>query len=205
MTGRYHWSLSSTNSEIIPRLRQAGTSDYVFVVNDQREAGTYVGQHGLVQDQGLPSSGTILLAGKNQFVYDLMARRQVPVQTAGNGLIWNVDLGPCEGNVFLATSRPIEQINIRGSEQVERGSEYPFEIQISDLQGNVVDAVIPVEVKIFDPHGRPAEFSGYHATEQGKLKLNLSIATNDTPGAWTIQVRELATGLSLRNSYFVVK
>jgi hypothetical protein len=34
-----------------PRVRTAGRSNYVFVINDRREAGTYVGQHGMVLEK----------------------------------------------------------------------------------------------------------------------------------------------------------
>jgi hypothetical protein len=43
------------NPEIIVRTRRFGDALYVFVVNDQREFGSYVGQHGLVMENGLPS------------------------------------------------------------------------------------------------------------------------------------------------------
>jgi hypothetical protein len=49
------------NPEIIVRTRKFGDATYVFVVNDHREYGSYVGQHGLVMENGLPSKGIVSL------------------------------------------------------------------------------------------------------------------------------------------------
>lgn len=204
LAGRYQWPVVCDNPEIVPRLRQAGTSRYVFVVNDQREAGTYVGQHGMVQDQGLPSRGTVTLRNTKGFVYDLTARQQIHPSAGNNSLSWPVTLGPCDGNVILVTERPLEAVAIRAPEEIERGNTGRIEIAVTDGQGKPVDAVVPLEVRITDPHGRPGEYSGYHATEQGTLTLTLDLASNDTQGTWTIQTRELATG-RMAASYFRVK
>ena len=195
LAGRYEWPVSTSNPEIVPRLRRAGTSDYVFLVNDQREAGTYVGQHGMVQDQGVPSAGTVTFRRKEGTVYDLTARHQVPTRASREGLTWDTTLGPCDGNVYLVTARPIERVDVQAPNEAGRESECRLEIKVTDAKGEPVDAVIPLEVRIFDPNGRPAEFSGYHATLAGTLTLTQNLASNDTPGVWTVQVRELATGL----------
>jgi hypothetical protein len=114
---RYASPVTSSNPEIIARLRRAGTSDYIFVVNDHREAGNYVGRHGLVQDQGLPSAGVLTLRRAPGHVYDLTARSITPdvstsTMDSGPGesgesppnetetLQWPVELGPCEGNLY---------------------------------------------------------------------------------------------------------
>ena len=198
LVGRYEWPVACDNPEIVPRLRQAGSSVYIYLVNDQREAGTYVGQHGLVQEQGLPSTATVTLGDFGQHVYDLTAARAVPFQKSDKGLSWTAELGPCDGNVFLVTQTPVEQITINAPAEVERNSRCGVVIKVTDRQQNPVDAAIPVKVQILDPHGRPGEFSGFQTTVGGQLSLKLDLAANDTPGVWTIEVREGATGLRER-------
>ncbi len=192
---RYQRPVEVTNLEIVPHLRSAGSSDYVFVVNDHREAGTYVGQHGLVLDVGLPSDGTLTLRRSNVHVYDLTARRVVST-TAGDGSTrWPVSLGPCDGNIFLVTERAIERVKIDTPEQTPLGKPLSCRITITDVENRPVDAVVPLRVTITDPHGRPAEFSGYYGTNKGQLDLKLDLASNDNPGVWSIAVQELASGL----------
>jgi uncharacterized protein YfaS (alpha-2-macroglobulin family) len=59
-----------------------------------------------------------------------------------------------------------------------------------------ISAVVPVKVEILDPTGREAEFSGFYGAKDGALELHLDVASNDTPGMWTIRVQELASGLT---------
>lgn len=172
-------------------------------MNDRREAGTYVGQHGLVQEQGLPSAGAVRLRREGGHVYNLRSARPVTATRDGDHLTWPADLEPSGGEIFLVTSQPIEQVRIAAGSEVGQGETLPVSITITSSQGKVVDAVIPVEVEIQDAHGRTAEFSGHYGAAGGQLTLNLQIATNDVPGAWTIHVREGASGLATRHDLHV--
>ena len=67
---------------MIPYLRRYHQTDYVFLVNDRREYGQYVGQHGLVMENGLPSQAVVAINRPGGFVYDLVGGRQVAA-TAG--------------------------------------------------------------------------------------------------------------------------
>lgn len=201
---RYARRLETTNPEIVSRRRSFGTSEYVFLVNDYREAGAYVGQHGLVQEQGLPSAGAVRLRRDGGgHVYDLRSARPVVTARDGDHLTWPVDLEPSGGEIYLVTAQPIEQVRIGAGTVVEQGGTLPVSITITSSQGKVVDAVIPVEVEIQDAHGRSAEFGGHYGAAAGQLTLNLQIATNDVPGAWTIHVREGASGHAARHDFRV--
>ena len=107
-----------------------------------------------------------------------------------------MQLGPCDGGVFLVTPLPIEQLEITASEFVQRGESLEVAITVADAQARPVAAVIPLQVEITDPNGRVAEFSGHHGAVRGSLNLKLDIAANDTPGVWKIHIRELASGKS---------
>jgi hypothetical protein len=204
LVGRYAPPASCDEPEIVVRRRRAGAADYVFAVNDRREAGTYVGQHGLLLDQGLPSAGTLSLERPGGVVYDLTTRRQVAAEAAAGTLRWPVALGPCDGSVFVVTDRPIERLDVAVPERVRAGSRAEIVATVADAAGAPVDAVIPVEVDIRDPHGRPAEPCGHHATNGGRLALPLDVAPNDTPGAWTVRLREAATG-RVAMAFFLVE
>lgn len=191
------------NPEILTRVRTAGGSDYLFVMNDRRTAGSYVGQHGLVLEEGLPSQGSIRLRSVGRHVYDLVRERKVQATESDDVTRWPVEIGPGEGGLFLATPRPVERLGITSPETVRRGKDLALTVTITDHSGEAVPAVIPVEVKITDPAGREAEFSGSYGAAQGKLIIQATIATNDLPGLWRVETREGATGLQT-SRYFQV-
>jgi hypothetical protein len=192
------------NPEILTRVRTAGDSEYLFVMNDQRTFGSYVGQHGLVMEDGLPSEGSIRLGRAGMHVYDLVAERKIPTKEHDGATSWPVELGPCEGGVFLATPRPIEQVQIDAPAKAAPGDRIKVTVTVADSSGKAVSAVIPVDVEITDPAGRVAEFSGAYGAAQGQLTIQAEIARNDIPGLWRIRAREGATGLSA-SRYFEVK
>src|SRR5690606_22104961 len=51
----YQRAVESSNPEVIVRRRRFDNSDYIFVANDHRTYGDYVGQYKLVMEKGLPS------------------------------------------------------------------------------------------------------------------------------------------------------
>ena len=66
-------------------------------------------------------------------------------------------------------------------------------------RGDPIEAVVPIHVEVLDPENRPAERRGYYGAKDGKQSLVLNLASNDTPGEWTLQVTELASGRSSRH------
>ena len=193
LDGRYSGYLDSANPQVITRLRRYGTTDYVFAVNDHREFGEYVGHHGRVMENGLPSATTLTVGRDGGFVYDLVDGCQVPVRRAGPKLRLDLRLGPCEGRVFMMTEQEIAGVHIEGPEEAVAGRAVTYIISVLDGEGLPVDAVVPIRVDIRDPDGRQAEFSGYYGAANGELELRLDIAANDTPGIWQIRARELAS------------
>jgi len=191
-----HYSryVDSSNPEVIPYRRRSGDTDYVFVVNDRREYGQYVGQHGLVMAGGLPSDAELSIARPEGFVYDLVNSREVPSRRDGGTLRVDVHLGPCDGGLYMITSRAIHGVRIQAPEAVDRTRQAEYVIEVIDAAGRPIDAVVPLEVNIQDAEGRLAEFSGYYAAVDGRLEITLDIARNDPPGVWQITVRDLASG-----------
>lgn len=191
---RYSRYVDSANPEVIPYRRRFAETDYVFVVNDQREYGEYVGQHGIVMENGLPSDTVISVNRPAGFVYDLVHNRQVPAREEKDKLMMGLRLGPCDGGLYMVTSRAIDRVQVKAPDAAERNQRVTCTVEVQDAEGHAIDAVVPVAVDIRDAEGRPAEFSGSYAAVGGKLTLNLDIAPNDPMGIWQIEVRELASG-----------
>src|SRR5690606_24536473 len=140
----------------------------------------YVGTHGLVMENGLPTSSELTLRrGGGAHVYDLVAGRAVDAEADDSTIRIPVDLGPCEGRLLLVTSHAIEKLSVEAPETVAPGQSLPVGIRITDRADQAVDAVVPVELTISDPEGRPSEVNGYYGAVGGTLRVTLDIAPND--------------------------
>lgn len=193
LNGKYQRVVDTSSPDVVPHRRRAGTSDYVFLVNDAREAGDYVGQYGLVHELGLPTTAEVRLASNATAIYDLVEHRPVTFRRDGQTLVVPLTLGPCDGRVLMATPQPIAQVLIAGPNEVARGQTWTGRITVADAAGKPIDAVVPLHVEVRDADGRTAEFSGHYGAAGGTLDLRLEIANNDQFGMWEIRVRELAS------------
>lgn len=194
LDGRYTRYLDTDNPEVIPYLRRYREADYVFLVNDRREFGQYVGHHGLVMENGLPSKATLTINRPAGFVYDLLANQQLSARQQQGKMMLEVCLGPCDGAVYLVSPQAVDSLQLRVPETASRGSAVQVIIEVLDPQGQPVKAVLPVEVTIRDSTGRLAEFSGSYAAIDGRVEITLDIAPNEPFGVWQVEVRELASG-----------
>ncbi len=182
---------TADDPEIVLRARFAGEASYLFAINDRREFGNYVGQHGLVMENGLPSSGTVTyLQDPPRHVYDLVAGTELPVDSEHR---LPVSLGPCDGRLLMGLPRPIHSISLTVPQAAQPGGRVSLEVSVNDPAGAPLPAVVPLRIEIRDANGRLAEGSGYHAAENGRLSLVLDLAPNEDPGSWEITALELAS------------
>lgn len=185
------------NPEVILRTRRAGDATYLFLINDHREAGTYVGQHGLVLENGLPSSTTVTLPQETAHLYDLTRSAQViPARNATGQVSWKTDLGPCDGKLFLITPKPLQGLELEAPTSAKRGNSIKLDLRVTTTNGVSVNAVIPIHLQIKDAHGTLAEGSGHYATDKGQLIVTLDLPSNEDPGTWEIQATELASRMT---------
>jgi hypothetical protein len=195
-------ALACDQPEILLQTRRQGDALYLFAVNDRREFGTYVGQHGLVMENGLPSSGTVRLPGLTKMhAYDLVAGVELPL--ADEGRI-PLSLGPCDGTLLLVLTRAIGGVSLTLPESAKPGDSVNLAISLTDSAGAPLNAVIPAQVEIRDANGRLAERSGHYAIKNGSLRLTLDLAPNEDPGAWHVTLRELASRRSASGSVQVI-
>jgi len=188
--------VSCDNPEIITRVRKFGDATYVFVVNDKREYGSYVGQHGLVMENGLPSKGVVSLKAESANVYELTGMQFiVPKRSEDGAMSWPVELGPCDGKIFLVMPKPLLGIQLDVPENATLSNTAKVSARITTTQEAPTKAVIPVRVDIRNANGSAAEGSGFYAAENGIIELSLNLAPNEDPGTWEIRVKELASGM----------
>ncbi len=115
----------------------------------------------------------------------------------------DVDLGPCDGRLWMVSPKAIAGVRIQGPATIARGGRAICRIEVCDPGGRPLEAVVPLRVTIRDSESRPADLSGYYAAVGGMVEVPLDIAPNDPMGAWQIEVRELASGRSAVRSFRV--
>ncbi|MCA1964611.1 MAG: hypothetical protein LDL31_11750, partial [Prosthecobacter sp.] len=189
-------SLSVDQPEIILRTRRSGEALYIFAINDRREPGTYVGQHGLVMENGLPTSGTLTLHQESASVYDLTRHGLiVPRRDAEGRLTWPVELGPAEGRIFMVIPKPLLQLALDVPATATCGNTAKVTATLTTTDEAAAPGHVPLQVEIQDANGVRAEGSGWYAMEKGRLEISLDLAPNEDPGTWQVRVRELASGM----------
>jgi hypothetical protein len=154
LDARYQRYGDSTTPEVVVRVRAAGEGDYVVAVNDRREFGDYVGQHGLVMEHGRPAEAELAVRRPAGHVYDLLVARPVAATVRDGRLRWRAEFGPGEGGVFLVVPRPIRGVTIAAPARAEAGTAAEVAVAVVDESGRPVPAVMPVHVEIRDPAGR---------------------------------------------------
>ncbi len=189
----YAWYTDSSDPNVLVYRRAHKDADYVFAINDRREYGDYVGQYRKVMERGLECSARLSVRRPAGYVYDLTERRAVPADAGAGKLSWETRLGPGGGRLYLITGRPIEAVRVAAARHPDE-RRVIVRAAVTDGQGAPVAAVAPVEMRILDPAGEEAEFSGYYGARDGELEVELNLAENDRRGEWTVRVRELAAG-----------
>lgn len=196
LDAHYQRVADTSEPDVIPYVRRLGTTDYLFLINDRREYGQYVGQHGLVMENGLPARADIAVRREGGAVYDLVDNRAIAAQTADGRLRFPVELGPCDGRLFMICPQPIAGVRVETPEQIALGQQARCVVRVVDATEKPIEAVVPVQIEIRDPSGRVAEFSGAYGAANGQVELSLDIAANAPFGVWQVTAREGASGRS---------
>ncbi len=185
--------------EIILQSRRSGEATYLFAINDHREAGSYVGQHGLVMENGLPASGLIQINLESASIYDLTRHSLIlPRRMEDGTLTLPVELGPGEGRLLMITPKPLLQLAVDLPSKATCGNTASMTALLTMTDAAPAPGHVPVEVEILDANGVRAEGSGWYAMDQGRLEIRLDIASNEAPGTWQVRVRELASGMEMK-------
>ncbi len=199
----YKSQIAASNNDLVVRRRGNDSADYVFVLNDKRTFGDYVGQWGMVMEKGLPNSGTVTVSHPVKAAYDLMKHEKI--KTSGkDSTTFNVDLGPGDGTIVLLLDQEISRISINAPEKtVSRSEAYSITIKVQDKKRNNIKAYIPLEVKLTDSEGKALPGSGFYSTVDGILTINETAASNMSAGKVKIQVKCLASGITETETFNV--
>lgn len=205
LDGFYDSPVRSNRQEMIVRRRGVPGAEVLFLINDARTFGDYVGHHGLVEEKGTPLEAAIeVRAGEQAALYDLVRAQPVPLTRKGDGrATFPVRLGGGEGTAMLLLDEPVGEFMVDAPETTSLPGPFTLKARLKGESGRNLKAVVPFHVSITDPQGREVEGSGYYGGNAGELTLPVDLAVNDLPGEWKIVLREGISGRSVTRSLAV--
>jgi Concanavalin A-like lectin/glucanases superfamily/Beta-galactosidase trimerisation domain len=184
------------SSEVFLNVLEKNGAKYVFVVNDKRTFGDYVGKkYRAVMEQGLSQTVNVNLRTKNAAVYDLVSHRKLNTIAKGEQTVVSLKLKPAWGAILAVYPQEISKVDIVIPQTLIAGEESKFTIKVIDKNGKPISGVQPLKVVISDPEGHKNEFSGYFATKNGVCSIKFIPAQNDIRGQWTIAAEELSSSI----------
>ncbi len=202
---KYQPYAESENKEVVLHVRQYGDDEYVFAVNDTREFGDYVGQYGLIMENGVPADTSIKIKRTGVAVIDILAGREVAATTEGDYTRFTASFGPGAGRIYMITKNKPASIQLNAPKTAERNKKITVDVTVNGQDGKPLPSLVPIEVSITDPAFRSAEPSGYYCAVNGRANITLDIAENDRTGIWEVVVKELVTGLTQKLYFSVTK
>lgn len=91
----------SSRGDILVHARTAADgTDFLFVINDRRVAGDYVGQYGCILEKGLPNEGKVAVRRTATHVTDLESGRELAFRVKGGWTVIPVQLEAAHGRIL---------------------------------------------------------------------------------------------------------
>ena len=168
----------ASNQDLIVRQRGNNKADYVFVINDKRTFGNYIGQWKLVPEKGLANKGTITVNHNSSVAYNLVTHQEIPLKKQSNQCSFNVDIPPGDGMCVLLLDKKIEKIKLTTPQKIAKNRAFTIKVDIQDKDNNSILAILPVKVTLLSNNNIELPGSGYYAAINGKLTINEILPTN---------------------------
>ena len=199
----------------LPELREA-LAPYVqpvaecdnpmFMVTEQgADAGRYIWAVNMAQEDRMDQTGerwhmvdasaNFTLPDGDYAAYDVFEQKKVKTRSM------KLDLAKGDAALFALLPRSIEQIDLAAS-QWRRKPALQLSVETRGGEGEAIDAVIPLQVRIIQPDGAVfRELS--RATRHGRFSEAFPVGSVTMPGEWTLEVTELLSGLSANTKVLV--
>lgn len=172
---------------------------YLFVINDKRTYDERVGKFKGIMEKLVPQTVTVRVRvpeDENPVVYDMLKRRELPVERNEGGISFPVELDSLGGTMIALQPSRLEKLAVSGGGEGEMGKEFVIPVELRDAEGNPAKGLQPVRVDIVDAKGNLHEDSDWITLEDGRGELVFTPAWNDPAGDWKIRVADLTAGLT---------
>jgi len=183
-----HEAIASEPTEPSPRVAAA-----VFSVNDKRTPPGIVHPWNF-WSATIISSRSKLTFDKPYILYDLLeGGREIELTQDGDRFIHDVTFDRCAGRAYIATTRPIRSISVRTIPQTT-GGDIPVVVEVRDDQDATFVDPLPMQIDVLNDRGQTVQ-SIYRALSPAS-QTSVTIPTHAEAGAWSVRVRELASGIT---------
>ena len=203
----YTPNADSSSPELITFSRKWRDVDYLFVLNDRRTYGDYVGQWKMTMEQGLPFDGFATMADAERkigAVYELSRGGKIPFTRAESGAVKiNLSFETNDGRFFAFLEKPIVSVALDVPETVTRGDSVPITFRVLDASGKPIHALLPVDIRVFNSSGRELDGAGYAAAEEGICSLEILTNINDPDGDYRVMASDRASGKRIEKRFSV--
>ena len=196
---------TGSNPEIITHVRSWKKADYLFIINDKRTFGDYVGAWHRTMEKGLPNSGTVTIRRDAAAMYDLVTHKPIPFKKKNGKSEINVDFQTNDGRLYLVLPQRIAKWELTVPEQAAPGENWSIRYVVSDASGKPVEALLPIHVLISDVEGNVTDESGYAAAKDGIYAKTMALPLNIKPGKMRICITDFATGTTIEKTMEIIK
>ncbi len=184
---------TTENSDLIIRVRSYKSADYVFVINDKRTFGEYVGPWGKVQERGQSNEGNIYVGRAMNYGYDLVSGMHLKVANRNDSSGFFCDFDNSGGRVFLLLPEEINEVVLEAPADLET-AELKATVKVLNHRKKPVEALLPMEVFLYGSDDAVLDGSGYYCATDGVLQLNFKLPLNEPAGDLKLTVKDLASG-----------
>ncbi|MBQ7651456.1 MAG: hypothetical protein IJS15_10885, partial [Victivallales bacterium] len=185
----------SDNADFVTRVRTYGDADYLFVINDKRDYGDYLGPWKRTMEKGLPNEGIVTLRRKNvKAVYDLVAHKPVSFKPTSDGIMIPQIFDSNGGHLLMVMNDKVEKVECKVTPSKDNNLKYGIMVRVLGGNGKPLSANVPINISIYDPDGKLLDGSGAACAVDGVF--HHQILTTSARGKWTVVVTELASGKS---------
>ena len=206
LDGVYAPFFAADSTDVSMHLRRWKKSDYVFVVNDRRTFGDYVGMYGNVKEKGLPLSCNVSFAQKDvAAVYDPVKHVEVPFTKKDGKCSLYIDFTTNDGRLFIVLPQKIGGMTVKAPAKGRIGGEIVLQISLFDDAKKPVEAILPIELDIRSSDGRQIVGSGFYEVTDGAKSIRIRPSSNDAAGKWRVSVKELASGKAAETTFAMEK
>ena len=205
----YRPAVDSSDGDLVVFNRQQGPTPYVFVINDRRTFGEYVGPWGLVMDKGLPHRGAVSVRDPHArcaAVYELVHGGRTAFSRSNTGEVRvPVAFETNDARFLMLLAEPIKGVGVDVADKVRAGDVFDISVTVFGESGKAMPAHLPVEIRVADAAGRVIDGTGWTCAENGQARMSVQTSLDDAPGSYDITVTDRASGRTAKAFCRLVK
>ncbi len=157
-------------------------------------------------EKGVPTEGWISINDterKIAAVYELSKGEKKSFSREDGKVKVPVSFDTNDGRMFVFLLSPIASVKITAPSAVARGGVVEVTMTVCDVKDNVVPALLPVELRLYDAAGREIDGGGYACAEGGVAKVSFITNVDDDGGAFRLVCKDRASGIVTEKSIVV--